>query len=336
MVCVVKREMRFYTVPFDSMIALIMTVYNEENVLPEWVKSFCQQTLAPDEVVIVDGGSTDGTWAYLQSLVKTGVIKNLKIFQFKSNIAAGRNYAINQSQADIIVATDAGCTYAPNWFESLISPIKKGAKFSTTAFGPWFIKHDSWLVRAIAACTIPISAEFASDWWPSSRSVAFLREIWQNVGGYPEWIPFCEDVIFDRAIKAQGVEFFFVRTPLVFWRPRLTLFAYLRQVFNYTRSEGQARLNLKRHILRILVYALILSAGFWGGWFNLIWVLWFSYAVRYLRRGWNFRESILASPFSFILILYILFFGDGAKIIGGAVGMFESAWSKIKTQKNNL
>ena len=34
---------------------------------------------------------------------------------------------------------------------------------------------------------------------PSSRSVAFRREVFDRTGGYPEWLDYCEDLLFDMA-----------------------------------------------------------------------------------------------------------------------------------------
>jgi glycosyltransferase involved in cell wall biosynthesis len=41
--------------------SLITTVYNEQNSISDFLKSIFEQTLLPDEIVIVDGGSKDQT-----------------------------------------------------------------------------------------------------------------------------------------------------------------------------------------------------------------------------------------------------------------------------------
>ena len=38
---------------------------------------------------------------------------------------------------------------------------------------------------------------------PSSRSVAFTRRAWEQVGGYPEWLDYCEDLVFDFALRGR-------------------------------------------------------------------------------------------------------------------------------------
>ncbi|MEO1443715.1 MAG: glycosyltransferase, partial [Chloroflexota bacterium] len=43
------------------MLSVIATVYNEGDAIHRLMQSLCKQTRPPDEIVIVDGGSTDNT-----------------------------------------------------------------------------------------------------------------------------------------------------------------------------------------------------------------------------------------------------------------------------------
>jgi glycosyltransferase involved in cell wall biosynthesis len=49
-------------------VSVVSTVLNESAAIDALVESLMRQTLAPAEVIIVDGGSTDGTWERLQAL----------------------------------------------------------------------------------------------------------------------------------------------------------------------------------------------------------------------------------------------------------------------------
>ena len=51
----------------DDVITLIATVLNEGDNLHQVMQSIRAQTRQPDEIVIVDGGSTDNTIEILQS-----------------------------------------------------------------------------------------------------------------------------------------------------------------------------------------------------------------------------------------------------------------------------
>ena len=239
------------------MISLITTVLNEQKNLTDWLDGILFQTVLPEEIVIVDGGSTDGTWEILVEKAKQNNL--VKVFQHPGNISAGRNFAISKAAGEIIVVTDAGCTYDIEWFKKIAEPILSGkSSFVATGFGPWLKSSDNLLVYLIAAATVPAPSEFKRNWMPSSRSVAFKKEIWQNVSGYPEWIPLCEDVIFDFKIFKLGIKTGYIRELLVFWRPRVTLKKYFKQLFGYTRSDGHGKLWFHRQMIRYISYSLAL------------------------------------------------------------------------------
>ena len=320
------------------MISLILTVLNEKEHLPDWLADIKSQTLSPDEIIVVDGGSIDGTWELLKGKSKDS---KLRIYQQPGNIAVGRNFAIRQALGDIIVATDAGCIYDPDWLKDLASPLAAGKnQFAATAFGPWLKKNDKMLVYLLAAATIPASQEFKKDWLPSSRSVAFTKELWQNVGGYPEWIPICEDVIFDLKIKKMEIAPEYIRQPLVFWRPRRSLRSYFRQLFSYTRSDGHGKLWIKRQVVRYATYLIALIILFFS--WKLYWPLFFSilfgsfiYLWKFWRRWLVFTEKkSLGFRLAGIFFLpIIILFGDLAKMAGWPAGVYERWRGLIKFEK---
>ena len=60
-------------------ISLCITVFNEEKYITALLESIVSQTKQPDEVIIVDGGSTDKTVALIkpyQSKIKNLSVKN--------------------------------------------------------------------------------------------------------------------------------------------------------------------------------------------------------------------------------------------------------------------
>ena len=95
---------------------------------------------------------------------------------------------------------------------------------------------------------------------PSSRSVAFSRAAWQCSDGYPEWLDYCEDLLFDfRLIECCG-GFAWAPDARVHFRPRPTLRSFFKQYYRYARGDGKADLWRKRHALRYLTYLLALPA----------------------------------------------------------------------------
>lgn len=315
------------------MISLIATVLNEKDSLEKWLDGLLRQTKLPDEIIIVDGGSIDGTWEKLVKKSKDN--KVFKVFQHQGNIAVGRNFAIQQAQGEIIVVTDAGCIYDLAWLEKLIFPFTIGVSWVATGFGPWLKDNDQFLTYLIASSTIPVPNEFKKDWLPSSRSVAFKKELWQKVGGYPEWIPICEDVIFDLNIKKLGIPVTYIREPLVFWRPRTSLLSYFKQLFRYTKSDGHGNLWLSRQLTRYGVYCVSLAIVLFSAyvsWYLLVVLIvgLAAYMIKFWKRWFVFSKnlSIGKKIVGFILLPPIIAFGDIAKMCGWPVGVYERVMNK--------
>ena len=89
---------------------------------------------------------------------------------------------------------------------------------------------------------------------PSSRSVAFTKAAWQAVGGYPEWLDYCEDLVFDFALLEKYRPFAFAPEAIAHFRPRGSLKSFFRQYYLYARGDGKANLWLKRHLIRYGTY----------------------------------------------------------------------------------
>ncbi len=325
-------------------VSLITTVKNEREHIEAWLDSLCALQQGVREVVVVDGGSTDGTYEWLKE-VGMKQYSELKVVQKEGNISVGRNEAIRQASGDIIVVADAGCRYGESWFEAITGPIVEGkATVSATAFGPWFFESDTLKAYLLAAATTPAPEEFRRDWLPSSRSVAFTKTLWQAVGGYPEWLPICEDVVFDLALRDTGASFAYVRQPLVFWRPRPTLKQYLRQVYKYTRGDGHANLWLHRQVIRYVVYGGLLTSLFLfaqGGYYLLFAPVVFVGACLYIKKFWQ-RFSLFARPLSdmqrflgYFLLPGIIMLGDGAKMVGYVVGVWQRLRGEVVPPQSN-
>src|SRR5687767_9905452 len=106
-------------------VSVIVTVKNEGEAIRPLLESLLRQTRPADEVVICDGGSTDGTLAILAEY-QDGRLPLRVIVAPGSNISAGRNRAIAAAAGPVIAATDAGVVLAPLWLEEIIRPFEEG------------------------------------------------------------------------------------------------------------------------------------------------------------------------------------------------------------------
>jgi glycosyltransferase involved in cell wall biosynthesis len=242
-------------------VSVISTVLNEAESLPRLLNSLAVQTRAPDEVIICDGGSTDGTLRLLETERRFP----LRVVQQPgANISQGRNVVIEASTGDVIAATDAGVRLSPQWLEKIIAPFEDGTVQAVA--GTFVPAPQTVFEMAMGATAIPEVRELADTdrYPPSSRSVAFRRSAWEAVGGYPEWIDYCEDVIFDLRLRARFGRFVFAPEAVVAFRPRPDLQAFWRQYYQYARGDGKANLWPKQHLARyatFLVGPVLLAAG---------------------------------------------------------------------------
>lgn len=289
-------------------VALIATVFNEAGNLPRWWQCLQSQTLPPDEIVIVDGGSTDGTWETLQSLARESSVP-VKLEQRRCNIAAGRNRAIELTDAEIIAANDAGSFPDPHWLAEITRPFLENKSLevvgghSVNQFTNRFQKYLELFEGQPAAPKTP------EEIFPSSRNVAFRRTAWQDVGGYPEWLTLvAEDALFNFELHRIGKTFFHNPAAIVRWPVRETAEAYFRMLYLYGFGAAEARLYapyfLKRTVIMLCPWLLIFSRhrcrhlgfryrknaasarGWLAGWLR----------GRRAPRDWRRTQGVLLSP----------------------------------------
>jgi glycosyltransferase involved in cell wall biosynthesis len=234
-------------------VSVISTVLNEAQSLPRLLDSLAVQIRVPDEVVICDGGSSDDTLRLLEAESRFP----LRVVQQPgANISQGRNAAIRITEGDVIAVTDAGVHLSPQWLEKITAPFENE---TVQAVAGTFVPAPQTIFEtAMGATVIPDLQELMDTdrYPPSSRSVAFRRSAWEAVGGYPEWIDYCEDVIFDLRLRARFGRFVFAPEAVVAFRPRPDLGAFWRQYYLYARGDGKANLWPRQHLARYTSFLL--------------------------------------------------------------------------------
>jgi glycosyltransferase involved in cell wall biosynthesis len=157
---------------FMQPVSVIVTELNEIDDIGRVVSSLLAQVPPATEVIVVDGGSTDGTWEWLQAAAagNSGLIairdETCSLRFSAGPVSRGRNVAIKAAKSHIIACADAGCTYAPDWLQNLTAPIVAGGQ-SMRWEGPASI--PIWAQAAARCGTWPqrLSSAFASR--PTSR-----------------------------------------------------------------------------------------------------------------------------------------------------------------------
>uniref|UniRef100_A0A7C4JQZ3 Glycosyltransferase n=1 Tax=Thermodesulfobacterium geofontis TaxID=1295609 RepID=A0A7C4JQZ3_9BACT len=216
-------------------VSLVTTVLNERDNIEEFMRSVISQKKKPDEFIIVDGGSTDGTYEILKRYSKK--YKWIKVIQVKgASIGRGRNIAIESSKNEIIACTDAGCILDKNWLDEITKPFKiKNVDVVVGIYRP-YCRNDFEYFQGLLVVKDPEKI-FGVPSRMSIRSIAFKKECWKKVGKLPESYG-GDDTLFNIKLKDLGCRFYFARRAVVYWRMRKNLCSFAKQFYRYAKGDA--------------------------------------------------------------------------------------------------
>jgi len=132
-------------------ISIIVPLYNKVNEVERAIDSIFAQTIQDFELIIVDGGSTDGS---------LGVIKRYEsdtryhlIHQISKGLPAGRNEGIAAASTDLIAFLDADDEWLPTYIEQILELYAKypSAGLYATAYIPTYGNQ----IQKLPLCEIP-------------------------------------------------------------------------------------------------------------------------------------------------------------------------------------
>lgn len=231
--------------------SIVATVLNEARDIERLVMSLMAQEPPADEVVVVDGGSTDGTWEKLITLRSkyTRLVpirdESCSLKYSPGPVARGRNVAICAAKSHVIACSDAGCRYAPDWLRNLTATLVNGR--AEYALGGSCIDVDGCTVWDVAAAPF-FGIRLAPDVPTKSctaRSMAFTKKLWEQIGGFPEHVLLGEDTLFDLEARKRTMPAFIANAKALYG-PQFTLRSAIHNMGRYAFCDGQARVRWAR------------------------------------------------------------------------------------------
>ena len=238
--------------------SLVITCFNEAEGIEGFLESIASQTHPATEVVVVDGGSRDGTaakireWHLRDSQRRGRAPFDLQLIESPgANIAHGRNIGVGVAKAAVVAFTDAGCELDRRWAEQLLRPFSAGADVALGWYRPIITTP---MERAFAHYLVPRVDDIdPRTFLPSARSLAMTRATFMRTSGYPEYLTRAgEDSLFAVYLRSVATRFAFVPDALVFWRfPRGTI-PICKMIFRYAVGDGEAARAFLFYYLRLL------------------------------------------------------------------------------------
>ena len=183
-------------------ISFYVPAYNAEKTIKESITSIQNQSILPDEIILIDDCSIDKTVKIVKS-----EFSNVKIIVNRQNMGLGysRNLGIKESKNDIIAAIDADVILDKYWLEKLLHEIeKRNLSMCGGKMDEYLLDNKINLWRA----------KYYSQNWGNKLvfnppflfgcNTILIKSLWNRVNGYDEKFKTNgEDINFIQKIKSQ-------------------------------------------------------------------------------------------------------------------------------------
>lgn len=199
-------------------VGVTMSVYNGAATVAQALASVAGQTRQPDQVVVVDDGSTDETHAVAsawQSVLPLRVIRH----QTNSGVAVGRMTAMSEVGTDLVLALDADDAWLPHHLQCLLD----GYEAHNGVVSPMAVAWEPSAVRPVdwTARRQPLPKSLDLEHlllmnWVFSGSL-FERKAFEDIGGTYRY-PGCEDWDLWLRMARRGIPISVLHEPTVLYR----------------------------------------------------------------------------------------------------------------------
>jgi glycosyltransferase involved in cell wall biosynthesis len=214
--------------------SICITVFNEEKSIGALLDSLLAQTKKADEIVIVDGGSTDKTVEIINHYQKR--FGGIKLLKEKCSRSKGRNLGVEVAGNNIIAITDAGCIAHKDWLENITEPFSQDRVDISAGF--YHMTGSDPVSKAMSVFLGVTPRHFDINFLPSTRSMAFRKSAWEEVGGFPESREnSAEDTDFNYKVVKLGLKYARVKSAIVEWGMPDTISDFCRKIYSYAKWD---------------------------------------------------------------------------------------------------
>lgn len=227
-------------------VSVILPVYNESDTIRSVIGSLLGQDYSGDvEIIVADGGSTDGTREILQELAEAASQINI-IENPARRQSAGLNAAARVAGGGLLVRADGHTTYAPDYIRRCVEALAFGADATGGTINP--VGVDGFGGAVAAAMRSPLAIGTARFHHATTRQEAdtvylgaFPAAKFAAIGGFRAFPSgAAEDADFYYRWRRAGMTVLVDPTIVSSYRPRDTAGSLWRQYFRY--GQGKAEL----------------------------------------------------------------------------------------------
>ncbi len=225
-------------------VSVIIAARDEEALLPHCLASLLSQKVEfPFEILVVDNGSRDGTLAAAENFADP----RIRVFsEPRPGTPKARNLGAEKAIGEILVFTDADCTFPENWLTEITAPLRNpspnfpvgvvGGKV-TSAFrrADWPTLVEDFADRLFYVWEERDRTERFPGFlpWAPTCNLAIRKDLFEDLGRFEEnWtIGYDPDLCWRAALS--GFTVIYAETAEVFHLRRGSLSALLKQTHRY-------------------------------------------------------------------------------------------------------
>jgi glycosyltransferase involved in cell wall biosynthesis len=242
---------------------------DEERHVEACLRSVLTQDYPADrmEILVADGGSTDGTRAIVERIAgedrRVALVDNPGRLQ-----SAGMNEVIRRARGDVIVRMDVHADYAADYVRRSVEVLQRTG--ADNVGGAARARAETPFQRALcAALSSPLGV--GGSKYRSAANEGFVETVWngafprrvfEQVGLYDPAAVTNEDAELNQRIRAAGGRIYLSREIVVYYLPRDRAPALARQYFRYGRGRARTLLKHRRLLsLRPVIPFLMVLCG---------------------------------------------------------------------------
>ncbi len=239
-----------------STVSLIILNYNGKHFLGPCLASIDRQTRPPDELILVDNGSEDGSQSWIQ---KNYPNANLIEMGYNSGFSVAMNRGVAESKSDYVALLNNDTECEPQWLDALVDALDTHAEIGfcasrmlyfdnrnlinttgTTLTVAGIVGMRGWLHRASGAY-----GEKDRVFGSCAGAAIYRRSIYEKMGGFDEdFITYHEDADLDFRLQLAGYPCLYV--------PEAVIYHHVGGTWKTTGQSNAQRLGQRNQILLLI------------------------------------------------------------------------------------
>ena len=225
---------------------VVATSYNDRDNIENYISDIVNQSFKPSRIIVVDGGSTDGTEIMAERLLGLNGINYLVISGRRLTIAQGYNEAIRNSKTEYIGITGIGNRYDKDFFYEL----SKDLPIDGDASYPLLRGENRNHFSEVYNITFLNGESGLRSSFPSNHGCLIKKSIFEDLGYFHEgFVHAGEDSEFYELLIGRNYELSISEGAVVRWETPLSFKEFCKQLRSYTIGDMQ-RLSQKRFFSR--------------------------------------------------------------------------------------